>query len=58
MDFFERFLHISPDGGSGATEAIYIAAVLIALALVRRPGLNLVGKMAGLRRVCKARLAR
>ena len=37
MDFFERYLHITPDGGSGATEAIYIAVVvLIALALVLR----------------------
>lgn len=37
MDFLERCLHISPDGGSGATEAIYIAVVvLIALALVLR----------------------
>jgi hypothetical protein len=37
MDLIERYLHISPDGGSGATEAIYIAVVvLIALALVLR----------------------
>ena len=37
MDFLERYLHISPDGGSGATEVIYIAVVvLIALALVLR----------------------
>ena len=37
MDFVERYLHISPDGGSGATEAIYIAVVvLIALAPVLR----------------------
>jgi hypothetical protein len=37
MDFVERYLHIIPDGGSGATEAIYIAVVvLIALALVLR----------------------
>lgn len=37
MDLIERYLNISPDGGSGATEAIYIAAVvLIGLALVLR----------------------
>jgi hypothetical protein len=29
MDFFERFFEISPDGGSGATEASYIVAVVV-----------------------------
>ena len=37
MNFLERYLHISPDGGSGATEVMYIAVVvLIASALVLR----------------------
>jgi len=36
MDFFERYLAISPDGGSGATEAVYLAVVvLVAFALAR-----------------------
>jgi len=33
VDFFERLFHISPDGGSGATEAAYILAI-IAVAVV------------------------
>ena len=33
MDFFERFFHFSPDGGSGATEAVYIITIS-AIALV------------------------
>jgi hypothetical protein len=39
MDFIERLFHISPDGGSGATEAMYIlaiSAVAIMLALRQR----------------------
>ena len=37
MDFIERYFHISPDGGSGATEVTYLAAVLLfAAALVFR----------------------
>jgi hypothetical protein len=39
MDFLERFFHISPDGGSGATEALYIAVVsviVLGLAFRRR----------------------
>jgi MYXO-CTERM domain-containing protein len=37
MEFFERYLGISPDGGSGATEAVYVAVVLlIALGAVLR----------------------
>jgi hypothetical protein len=34
MDFFERFLHINPDGGSGATEALYAFAVLAAIVCI------------------------
>jgi hypothetical protein len=33
MDFFERYLHISPDAGSGASEALYVVAVTIFLFL-------------------------
>ena len=33
MDFIERWLHISPDGGSGLSEAL-IRAVLIAIGLI------------------------
>jgi hypothetical protein len=39
VDFIERLFHISPDGGSGATEAAYIVAitaVVVVLALRRR----------------------
>ena len=34
MDFFERYLHISPDRGSGATEAFYVLAVTIFILLL------------------------
>jgi hypothetical protein len=27
MDFIERIFHVSPDGGSGATELLYLVAV-------------------------------
>ena len=33
MDFIERWLHISPDGGNGLSEAL-ILAVLIAIGLI------------------------
>jgi len=34
MDFFEKYFHVSPDGGSGATEAAFIVALaLIAVGL-------------------------
>lgn len=33
MDFIERWLHISPDGGNGLSEAL-ILAVMIAISLV------------------------
>jgi hypothetical protein len=28
MDFIERWLHISPDGGSGASEILMVAAIV------------------------------
>ena len=34
MDFFERYLHISPDGGSGAIEARCVLAVALLLLLL------------------------
>jgi hypothetical protein len=34
MDFFERYLRISPDGGSGATEVGCVLAVAILLLLL------------------------
>jgi hypothetical protein len=33
MDFIERWLHISPDGGSGLSEVL-ILAVMIAIGLI------------------------
>jgi hypothetical protein len=39
MDFIERLFHVSPDGGSGATEATYvlaISAIAVVLAFRRR----------------------
>jgi hypothetical protein len=34
MDFIERTLHVSPDGGNGLLEAAIYIALLIAIALV------------------------
>lgn len=34
MDFLERFLHISPDGGSGTTEIVCVTVVLTLIATV------------------------
>jgi hypothetical protein len=34
MDFIERWFGISPDGGNGSTEALYVLAALAILALV------------------------
>ncbi len=31
MDFIERWLHISPDGGNGLLEAVYLAASACAI---------------------------
>jgi hypothetical protein len=60
MDFLERYLHITPDGGSGATEAIYIAVVvLMALALVLRRELTCLVRRGLLRQlvVCVKQIA-
>ena len=32
MDFIERWLGLSPDGGDGSLEALYVAALLAAIA--------------------------
>lgn len=39
MDFVERWFGVSPDGGDGTTEALYILAlcILVAAILMRRP---------------------
>jgi hypothetical protein len=39
MDFIERWFGISPDGGDGSLEALYLIALLGVIALVtcRRP---------------------
>jgi hypothetical protein len=31
MDFLERYFHISPDGGSGMTEASYVVTAALVL---------------------------
>jgi hypothetical protein len=41
MDFFEQWFHISPDGGNGSLEALYIiaiVAVILAILFRRRLG--------------------
>jgi hypothetical protein len=34
MDFIERWLHISPDGGSGALEFLVVTAIILVLLTV------------------------
>lgn len=36
MDFIERWLHISPDGGSGAYELVVYVVLFVALVAVAR----------------------
>lgn len=38
MDFIERLFGISPDGGNGMTEAMFVAAIaaIVVLAVYRR----------------------
>jgi hypothetical protein len=33
MDFIEQWFGVSPDGGDGSTEALYILAVVVVIAL-------------------------
>jgi hypothetical protein len=41
MDFLERYFHISPDGGSGMTEASYVVTTALVLFVLRyRPALR------------------
>jgi hypothetical protein len=50
MNFIEKWFHVSPDGGSGATEATYVIAViaLVVMLIARR-------RLALLARWCKDR---
>ena len=34
MDFIERLLHISPDGGNGSLEFLIIATIILAVVIV------------------------
>jgi hypothetical protein len=34
MDFFERWFGVSPDGGDGSLEALWIVVIVVALAAV------------------------
>jgi hypothetical protein len=39
MDFFERWFHISPDGGNGSLEAVYLlilSGVVVGIVFNRR----------------------
>ncbi len=44
MDFIERWFHVSPDNGSGATEMLYlvVAAALVLGVLFRRRLVNFI----------------
>ena len=45
MDFIERYLHISPDGGSGTTELSYVIAVLVFAFVFRGPLTRLLSRL-------------
>jgi hypothetical protein len=47
MDFIERWLHISPDGGNGATELLYALTLALAIVLIaaRRPLVQLIRRL-------------
>ena len=49
MDFIERWLGVSPDGGDGSTELLYILVAAMVLALVF--GRRYLGKAARRRRM-------
>ena len=34
MDFIERLLHVSPDGGSGVLEVLYLIVIALVVAIV------------------------
>ena len=34
MDFIERWLHISPDGGNGASEFLIVTAIVVTIIVV------------------------
>ena len=35
MDFIERLFHLSPDGGNGLTEAIWLCGLILAIPAAR-----------------------
>ena len=37
MDFIERWFHISPDGGNGTLEVLYVGAFILLIIVVIRP---------------------
>ena len=37
MDFIERWFHISPDGGNGALEVLYVATILLLIIVILKP---------------------
>ena len=48
MDFFERFLHLAPDGGTGVLEAAYavVGALVVATVVFRRRLARFIGRRA------------
>ena len=48
MDFIERWLHLTPDNGSGTTEALFLlVAVALIIAIARRRRIIAFVKRAG-----------
>jgi hypothetical protein len=37
MDFIERWFSVSPDGGDGSTEVMYLVVLVVVVALLYRP---------------------
>jgi hypothetical protein len=48
MDFIEQWFHVSPDGGNGSLEVLYIVAIVavILMILFRRRVGDLIGRYA------------
>lgn len=57
MDFIERLFGISPDGGSGSTEAMYVLTlVAVLLVLWRRPVSRAIRRRIGRRALAPTKL--